>query len=67
MIIKPSFHVWLAWYDIDMLAGQHHLTVEEIQEAVDLYIRTTKEKDLIVVAPVFDQTLVRAGTPVECL
>jgi hypothetical protein len=65
MIFKPTFHAWLVWRTIDMLAGQHHLTIDEIEEGIALYVKTIQEKNLIVMAPEFTRSLVRAGTPVE--
>jgi hypothetical protein len=66
MIFKPPFHVWLVWKTIDMLAGQHHLTIDEIEEGVTLYIQAFGEKHVMIVQPKFDPSVVRAGTPVSC-
>lgn len=63
-VIKPSFHVWLVWSTIDMLAGQHHLTIDEIEEGINIYRKVLYTKDTVIVAPDFNPNLVRAGTPV---
>jgi hypothetical protein len=66
MIFKPRYHVWLVWKTIDMLAGQHHLTLSELAEGLELYRNCCEVKNPIVIAPEFTRSLIRAGTPVEC-
>lgn len=67
-VIQPSsFHVWLAWYDLEMMTGQHHITLDEIDEAVALLKQTKEDPSLIINQPPFNPSLVRAGTPVEKL
>jgi hypothetical protein len=51
------------WWDIDMTMGQHHLTVDELDEAVAIYKRSLVE-DVVVVKPPHKTSDIRAGTPV---
>jgi hypothetical protein len=67
-VIQPdSFHVWLTWYDLNMLVGCHHVTMDELDEAVALLKRTLADPSLVIQQPPFSPLIVRAGTPVEKL
>lgn len=57
-----SFHVWLIYYAINTLAGQHHLTDEEIQKGFELY-KEARDKELIVNQPEYKPEYTRSGTP----
>ncbi len=64
MVVTPSsLQVWIMWWDIDMCMGQHHLTVDELDEAVAIYKRSLEE-DIVVNKPPHTTSDIRAGTPV---
>lgn len=67
-VIQPdSFHVWLLYYDLDMACSQHHITMEEVDQAVALLKQAKADPSIVVLQPPFSPSLVRAGTPVESL
>jgi hypothetical protein len=46
-----------------MLAGQHHLTDDELREGLDLYMKA-RDQELVINQPEYKPEMTRAGTPV---
>jgi hypothetical protein len=50
---------------LKMLCSQHHITIKELSEALEIYKMNIKDEH-IVLQPDFNSTTARAGTPITC-
>ena len=62
-LIKPTFHIWLIYNTLKMLCDQHHITISEVDQAIEIF-KLNNNNEYLVLQPYFDSMMVRAGTPV---
>ena len=65
MVVTPSnIQVYIMWNAVSMHMSQHHLTLDELDEAVAL-VKREIEENIVIVQPPYNQSDIRSGTPVE--